>query len=199
MPRPIGSKGPISQERKEELRAGRLRASQNRITAVRMRLEGATYHEIAVACGVGPTRAFQYVKKALDDLAKELNEHTDRFRAFELRRLDSLISIYMADLYESEVRKERDAATGETIEIMVRTHIVKPRIGALLLKCIELRIDLLGIRRGREAPEDGAPRSSIEEALREIDEERAPEVEFTVKPIAALPAPQNGTPEEGDS
>lgn len=188
---------PMTDERRAELSAGRLRGANNRIEAVKLRLSGATFEQIGTALGVGKTRAHQYVTKALDELAKELNEHSDRYRAFELRRLDGLISLYMADLHERNVQIITDPKTKEKTEIIQLTSVIKPRIGALLLKCIELRIDLLGIRRGREAPEDGAPRSSIEEALREIDEEDAPSVDFTVHPTPALPAPENGTTQDG--
>lgn len=184
------------EERRAERKIQRIRAAENRIEAVKMRLTGASFEQIADALDVARSTAHGYVRKALDELAKELNEHSDRYRAFELRRLDSLISIYMADLHERTITITKDSETGEEQEIIRLTDIVKPRIGALLLKCIELRIDLLGIRRGRETPEDGAPRSSIEEALREIDEEAAESIDFTVKPAKALPAPENGAQEE---
>lgn len=189
--------GPEAEKRRAEARAARLRGAQNRLEAVQMRLTGATYVQIGVALGVGKTRAHQYVKRALDDLAAELGEHSERYRAFEMRRLDSLISVGMQDLHERETKIVTDEETGQKTEIITRSDVVKPRVMALILKCIELRIDLLGIRRGREAPEDGAPRSSIEEALREIDEERAPAADFTVRPAGELPAPDNGTLRDG--
>ncbi len=184
------------EERQERRRGQRVRAGQNRIEAMKMRLRGVPFEAIGIALGVSISTAHGYVKKGLDDLAKELNQHSDRYRAFELRRLDALIEVYMADLHESMTRTI-DNDDGTTTEIVETTTVIKPRIGALLLKAIDLRIDLLGIRRGRETPEDGAPRTSIEEALREIDEEEAPSIEFKLRPARGIGGPENGAPRNG--
>lgn len=183
------------EERRERRRGQRIRAGQNRIEAMKMRLNGASFPAIAGALSVSLSTAHGYVMKGLDDLAKELNQHSDRYRAFELRRLDALIEVYMADLHETRTMSITNE-DGSKTEIIETTTIIKPRIGALLLKAIDLRIDLLGIRRGREAPEDGAPRTSIEEALREIDEEEVPAADFTVIEQPGIEGPTNGAQEE---
>lgn len=186
---------PEAEARRQKHRAARLRGAQNALEAVKMRLGGATYQAIGDALGVSRVRATQYVQKALDDLVSEIREHADRHRALELRRIDSLIQVCMDDLHESRTTTITNE-DGSKTEIIETTTIIKPRIGALLLKAIDLRIDLLGIRRGREAPEDGAPRTSIEEALREIDEEEAPAADFTVIEQPAIEGPTNGAQEE---
>ncbi len=186
---------PEAEARREKHRAARLRGAQNALEAVKMRLGGATYQAIGDALDVSRVRATQYVKKALDDLVSEIREHADRHRALELRRIDSLIEICMDDLYETTITKRKNDR-GMDIEEIKRSHVVKPKIMALILKAIDLRIELLGIRRQREAPEDGAPRTSIEEALREIDEEEVPAADFTVMQQPGIEGPTNGAQEE---
>lgn len=76
---------------KEEIRARRLKAAQNRQKACAMRLAGSSYQEIGEALGVTRQSAFDMVEKVIDDTNKEARESVKRLKNMELMRLDYML------------------------------------------------------------------------------------------------------------
>lgn len=68
----------------------RVRAAERRCKAVEMRRDGMRFTEIGLALGISPQAASKLVRRALDDLAREIAEHADAMRAQESERLDAV-------------------------------------------------------------------------------------------------------------
>jgi DNA-binding CsgD family transcriptional regulator len=67
----------------------KVRKEARALQALQMRIEAATYQEIADALHITKSSAWTLVKHALDDLKKEVHEEAEHARAAELIRLDN--------------------------------------------------------------------------------------------------------------
>src|SRR5688572_17008970 len=92
----------------------------NRDRALELRRDGWTYKAIGAELGVSKTRAYEYVREALEDLAKQAHEKAGEIRAIELARLDEMFK----SLWPNR----------ET-----------PRVADSLLRIAQRRSDLLGL------------------------------------------------------
>lgn len=101
-------------------------SEMNRDRALELRRDGWTYQTIATELGVSKTRAYEYVREALEDLAKQAHEKAGEIRAIELVRLDRQTQVLMALLETAADDK-------------------KPRIVDSLLRIAQRRADLLGL------------------------------------------------------
>jgi hypothetical protein len=109
-------------------KAGRktVTAEVNRDRALDLRRAGWMYHEIGAEIGVSKTRAYEYVREALEDLAKHAHEKASEIRATMLLRLDRETQLLMAALEDA-------------------TDDKKPRIVDSLLRIDQRRAELLGL------------------------------------------------------
>lgn len=71
----------------------RITASVRRAEALKLRLGGATFQEIADVLSIRKQSAHELVCSGLDDLAAETRDSTERLRAQEGARLDRMLSI----------------------------------------------------------------------------------------------------------
>ena len=62
--------------------------------ALRLRLSGLTHLQIATRIGVTVPTAWKYVQRGLDKLVEQNADSSDRLRALELARLDTLIAAH---------------------------------------------------------------------------------------------------------
>jgi hypothetical protein len=147
----------------EKARAGKVTAAQRRIRALELRASGKTYSQIADEIGTGKTAAYNHVQRGLGELAKESQEKAELLRALSLRQFDDVIAACYGDLHEVETR------TVEGQEVIVQTHIVKPRVAAVLLRAIMEKAKILDLYPKEDEGEDRR-RVTIEMLLRQIDE-----------------------------
>jgi hypothetical protein len=91
------------------------------------------------------------------------------------------------DVFEAETKRVFDEGGGKYVEVLVPSHIVKPKVMALLVKIEMERNRLLGLYKQDE--DDPGGRVSIEVLLREIDETPA-----HIKEITLAPPEDNGGP-----
>jgi hypothetical protein len=82
----------------------RIRASQRRAEAVRLRLAGCTYREIGERLGIRRQSAAELVATALDELRSETRSDAARLRTLELRRLDELLRAAWPKAMSGDVR-----------------------------------------------------------------------------------------------
>lgn len=66
-----------------------LTAAQRKQKAVRWRIQGWTYRQIAEKLETGPGNAYRLVKEALDDLRAECKEDAAELREIEIAKLDA--------------------------------------------------------------------------------------------------------------
>lgn len=66
-----------------------LTAAQRKQKAVRWRIQGWTYRQIAERLETGPGNAYRLVKEALDDLRAECKEDAAELREIEIAKLDA--------------------------------------------------------------------------------------------------------------
>lgn len=71
--------------------ARRIKAAERERQAVRMRLAGATYEDIASSLGISRTGAFKAVSRALAMVREKTSEDAEMLREIERQRLESLI------------------------------------------------------------------------------------------------------------
>jgi hypothetical protein len=71
--------------------ATRVRTRQRERDAIRYRLAGATYADIAEKLGVSEVGAYKIVKRVLEREAKETAERGQEIRSVEVKRLDALL------------------------------------------------------------------------------------------------------------
>lgn len=70
--------------------ARRIAAAERRRQAVELRRTGASYAQIGTALGITRGRAHKAVMEALEEVAQETRDETERLKALELERLDRL-------------------------------------------------------------------------------------------------------------
>ena len=63
---------------------------QRRLDAMKLRLGGATYREIAEKLNIRLQSAHEFVRRTLEENNKKLREDVEQLRAIELARLDSM-------------------------------------------------------------------------------------------------------------
>jgi len=68
------------------------RANENQAMAIELRKQGYTYAEIGTRLKVTAPRAYQYVQKALQEIAKVTLQNAEDLRNLELERLDMAAS-----------------------------------------------------------------------------------------------------------
>ena len=72
-------------------RRTKIKASENRLKAIELRLLGYTLKDIALALNVSVTMAHKYIVKALNELAEQCAEETRTYRALQVARLEGLL------------------------------------------------------------------------------------------------------------
>lgn len=101
--------------------------------AVKLRVKGLTYEEIAFDLGCNTSTAANLVKEAVDIQQKEQNEDIDTMRRLELARLDELYKAATEPLHEKphmiehpltgkmqEVKPDKNEAVKTAVKVMER-------------------------------------------------------------------------------
>ena len=164
----------------EELRAARLVAARKRVRAVEMRTIGAAYQTIADTLGVAKSTAHRYIRKALEEIAKEERIPAEILRALEFRKIDALMSSAWKALHPRVVNPKNPKGPK-----LIDDTKIDPHVAAIILRCIQVRSRLLGLYQQGEVGEGHA--GGIEQLLMEID-----------KAIVIVPAAPSQIPAGGN-
>jgi hypothetical protein len=99
----------------QQASAGNLNGQARRLLAVRLRLAGLTYAEVAAKLGVSEQRAWQLVRAEVQRLNRERKEAAAELQRLELERLDRLHAAFWDRALEGDL----DAA-GVVLKVMAR-------------------------------------------------------------------------------
>ena len=131
-----------------------------RAEAMRLRIRGKSYREIAAATGVSLGQAFADVKAVLDRTKAEADDDADQARALDLERIDRAIGIVEDILSAGDPIAEPGQDEDDLLQAVESERELKLKALDRLVKLQDQRAKLLGLY----APEkkevtgaDGAP------------------------------------------
>ena len=88
---------------------------EQRVQALKFRMAGLSYQQIADHLGIARSAAYKLVKTALDRLHEEVHEGAEDLRELELQRMDQLFSLAYNNAMKGDI-----AAIDRCVKIMER-------------------------------------------------------------------------------